>query len=225
MSIRNNACFSMLVIGIVLYSAMSNLAWANNDLGGQAYYQSESNHGGDDRHHENFNNRRHTQVGKFGYGLDLSNFNELDSMPTDDNYAEVVLEDSILGNIYIEQGSSIAGNKAKVVQSDSVGSEAGIWQYGGDNTALITQTGKFNKAYIAQYGYGNKAWINQAGYNNTAAIIQYGYGSSLSINQTGSNNQAIIVDNGGSNYGISQNGNDYVAIVGGYGINVYVTQN
>ena len=40
-----------------------------------------------------------------------------------------------------------------------------------------------------------------------------------------SNNKAIIVDNGGSNYGISQNGNDYVAIVGGYGINVYVTQN
>ncbi|WP_223159343.1 curlin subunit CsgB [Vibrio sp. Y2-5] len=225
MSIRNNACFSMLVMGIVLYLAMSNLAWANNDLQGQSYYQSESNHGGESRHHDHSKNRRHTHAGEFGYDLDLSEFNELEAISTNDNYAEVVLENSILGNVYIEQGSQIAGNKAKVIQSDSVGSEAGIWQYGGDNTALITQTGKFNEAYIAQYGYGNNAWIHQAGNNNTAAIIQYGYGSSLSINQTGNNNQAIIVDNGGSNYGISQNGNDYVAIIGGYGIDVYVTQN
>ena len=215
----------MLVMGIALYLAMSNLAWAN-DLKVQSYYQSESNHGGGSRHRDHSKNRKHTQRDNFGYDLELREFDELDSISTNGNYAEVVLEDSILGSVYIEQGSSIAGNKAKVVQSDnSVGSEAGIWQYGGDNTALITQKGNFNTAYIAQYGYGNNAWINQAGYNNTAAIIQYGYGSSLSINQTGSNNKAILIDNGGSDYGISQNGNDYVAIVGGYGINVYVTQN
>ncbi|MGG5574833.1 curlin subunit CsgB [Vibrio diazotrophicus] len=224
MSIRNNACFSMLVMGIVLYFAMSNLAWAN-DLQGQIYYQSESNHGGGSRHRDHSKKRKYTQSDDFGYDLELSKFDELDFISTDGNYAEVVLEGSKLGNVYIEQGSSIAGNKAKVVQSDSVRSEAEIWQYGGDNTALITQKGNFNTAYIAQYGYGNNAWINQSGYNNTAAIIQYGYGSSLSINQTGSNNKAILIDNGGSNYGISQNGNDYVAIVGGYGINVYVTQN
>lgn len=167
-------------------------------------------------------------MGQFGVGMaeDLSSFNELAAVVTKDNYAEVELERSISGDIYIEQGSGFSGNKAKVVQSDSSGSRAGIWQYGADNTALITQSGSGNQAYIQQYNYGNEAWINQDGNNNTAVMVQYGLGagSSISINQRNDNNHAYIVDYGGSDYGISQNGNDYVAIVGGYGLNIYVTQ-
>ncbi len=143
---------------------------------------------------------------------------------TNHNYAEVFLEDSILGNVYISQENGNAGNKAKVVQSDSIRSDAGIWQNGSSNTALITQSGKNNRAYIVQDGYGNKAWVNQAGYNNEALIAQYGNGSSLSVNQTGSHNKALIVDYGSSNYGISQNGGDSVVIIGGKGMSVYVDQ-
>ncbi len=224
MSIRNNACFSKLTTGLVcICLAVPNLVWANQNN----YFQKNGNGKG----HSNIDNHNHshhkdsTKVGEFGVDIDLSTFNELDAVVTDDNYAEVVLENSILGDVYIEQASRYSGNKAKVVQSNSKRSEANIWQYGGDNTALITQEGVQNKAYIAQYGYGNDALINQSGNYNTAAIIQYGYGSSLSINQTGNNNQAYIVDYGGSNYGISQNGNDFVAIIGGRGMNINVIQN
>lgn len=206
MSIRNNTYFRMLVTGVVLLMTMPNLVWADN-----------------------WDNQNKPQIrGHFGIGMDedLSSFNELAAVVTKDNYAEVELERSISGDVYIEQGSGLSGNKAKVVQSDSDGSRAGIWQYGADNTALITQSGTGNQAYIQQYNYGNEAWINQNGDNNIAAMVQYGLGisSSISINQRGDNNQAYIVDYGGSNYGISQNGNDYVAIVGGYGLEIYVTQ-
>ncbi len=167
--------------------------------------------------------------GKFGYEMsesDLSLFNELDQVnPGAGNYAEVMIERSISGDVSIEQYGHKKGNKAKVVQSDSDGSVAKIWQKGKSNTALITQTGANNRAYIAQHGKSNKAWINQDGDNNIAAILQKGRGSSLSINQTGSGNEAYVVDFGGSNYGISQNGGDYVAIIGGKGMSVNVTQN
>ncbi len=211
------------MIGIVCGCLMiPNLALAKQTN----YFQldgSDSGYSNSGISHQIHNNNS-TKVGNFGVDVDLSTFNELEAVITEDNYAEVVLENSILGEVNIEQGGHFSGNKAKVIQSNSNRSEANIWQYGGDNTALITQDGIQNKAYIAQYGYGNDALINQDGNYNTAAIVQYGYGSSLSINQTGNNNQAYIVDYGGSNYGISQNGNDFVAIIGGRGVSVNVIQ-
>ncbi|EOG9059756.1 curlin subunit CsgB [Vibrio fluvialis] len=166
-----------------------------------------------------------SSMGGFGNGIgDLSTFNELEDIVTADNYAEVEMENAIGGRVSIQQLSGLTGNKAKVVQQNSRGSEARIWQGGSENIALVTQTGTGNDAFIGQHGYSNNAWINQNGNYNIAAIIQNGSGSSMSINQRGNNNQAYLVDNGGSNYGISQNGNDYVAIIGGSGINVFVTQ-
>lgn len=218
MSIRNNACFNVRIIGFLLFLLIPNLVWSNEKYSHSEYESHYSNNG----KYDHVNN---TREGRFGLDSDLDSFNELEAVQSDNNYAEVVLENAILGDVTIDQASLVKGNKAKVIQDHSIRSEAYIGQYGGENTALITQQGIQNKAYIYQYGMNNDALISQDGKYNTAAIIQYGYGSSLSINQTGNNNQAYIVDKGGSNYGISQNGNDYVAVIGAYGVNVYVTQN
>lgn len=232
MSIRNNTCFNVRMMSFVLVISMSNLAWANK-TDSKNYFQSNSSDGTrfdyqrtHNRHNRDVVKNKGTVVksGEFGLDLELSTFNELSDIVTNYNYAEVILEDSNSGNVYISQQTGNAGNKAKVVQSDSVRSNAGIWQKGSNNTALITQSGENNRAYIAQDGYGNKAWINQAGYNNEALIAQYGSGSSLSVNQKGNHNKAFIVDYGSSNYGISQNGGDSVVIIGGKGISVYVDQ-
>ncbi len=175
MSIRNNAYFNKLMVGVVLSVGMPNVAFAHN----RAFGWGDSD------------------IGRFGSGMsdsELSVFNELDQInPGAGNYAEVMLENSILGEVYIEQVSHKKGNKAKVVQSsDSERSKANIWQYGNANTALITQEGMNNQAYIAQYGSSNKAWISQSGNNNTAASVQFGYGSSMCINQQGNNYLAYM---------------------------------
>ncbi|WP_241669760.1 curlin subunit CsgB [Vibrio furnissii] len=215
MFVRITAYVMMLLMEVIVILMMSNMAWS----------QDRNNQTHDDIDTSVAYSWGGTAIGRFGTGMgDLSPFNELEDIITADNYAEVSMENAIGGEVTIEQYGRQAGNKAKVIQHDSRRSQATIWQEGSANTALITQTGNQNKAVIGQSGYGHEAWINQNGNFNVAAIIQTGAASSLSINQTGHNNQAYIVDKGGSNYGISQNGNDYLAIIGGSGINVYVTQ-
>ncbi|MGF1751986.1 curlin subunit CsgB [Vibrio makurazakiensis] len=171
-------------------------------------------------------------IAGFGQSMsDISAFNELENRDEAgvNNYSEVVISSSYNSSISIIQLSNGgASNRAKVLQHQSSNSEANILQYGSGHVAYVSQTGDGNSVDIGQVGYGHTSWVEQNGNNNTAVIGQgdlfLNDPSEISLNQSGNNNSAYLYDKGGSSYGITQDGNDSVMIVGAKNMGVYITQ-
>lgn len=169
----------------------------------------------------------------FGEFNNSDSFIEFDELNTSSgNYAEVILNNSVDSNVFINQHHIGNGkNKAKVIQDKTDSSTAIVSQTGSDNTGMVEQSGRKNVAVLVQTGQDHTGYIKQDGDFNLAYLEQCSgrrclssYGSDISISQVNDNNIAVVIDKSNASYGINQDGDDFIFIKNSMHRSIYVEQ-